>query len=102
MIDEDAVMSSTTGFICRKCVRALEGFQTARAKLLQSAEAALQCMSSRPKTGGSSELYTAEKHSSSHSFYWFFTSCSGIWQAAVKQEISDWCWGGEGTCHTHG
>ena len=63
VIDEDAVMSRTTGFICRKCVRALEGFQTARAKLLQSAEAALRCMPSRPKTGGSSVLHTAESPS---------------------------------------
>ena len=46
MIDEDAVMSSTMGFICRKCVRALEGFQTATAMLLQSAEAALRYMPS--------------------------------------------------------
>ena len=59
VIVEETVMSKTTGFICRKCVRALEGFQTAREKLLRSAEAALQCMSSRPKAGTSAE----ESHS---------------------------------------
>ena len=59
VIVEETDMSKTTRFICRKCVRALEGFQTARKKLLRSAEAALQCMSSRPKAGTSAE----ESHS---------------------------------------
>ena len=53
VIDEESVMSGSTGYICRKCVRALEAFQTIREKLLRSAEAALQHMPSRPKAGGS-------------------------------------------------
>ena len=52
-IDEEAVMSGSTGFICRKCVRAFEALQATREKLLRSAEAALQHMPSRPKAGGS-------------------------------------------------
>ena len=57
---EETVMSKTTGFICRKCVHALKGFQTAKEKLLRSAEAALQCMPSRPKGGTTS---AEESHS---------------------------------------
>ena len=60
VIVEETVMNKTTGFICWKCVHALKGFQTAKEKLLRSAEAALQCMPSRPKAGTTS---AEESHS---------------------------------------
>ena len=53
VIDEVPVMSGSTGFTSRKCVRAFEAFQATREKLLRPAEAALQHMPSRPKAGDS-------------------------------------------------
>ena len=53
MVEEEAVMDESKGFLCRKCKRAFEAFQTTKDNLLQSAEAALQHMPSKPKAGGS-------------------------------------------------
>ena len=53
VIDEGAIMSNKTGFVCRKCVRSFESFKAAKEKLVQRAHNALQLFPSTPKAVGS-------------------------------------------------
>ena len=63
VIDEAALLSENRGFICRKCFRAFEAFKAAKEKLLQSANAALQCIPSRPKAIGGSVVDHSRRRS---------------------------------------
>ena len=48
-INESTVVNDKEGYICRKCLRGFEAFQTSKEKLLLSADTALRYIPTRPK-----------------------------------------------------